>query len=330
MRPADVRHLLLSFIPRAPSSIDTTRLIARLATQGILRTPRAVQKILHDLVGDFAIECLDTSKPFRWQWLESAPAYEFPPMNAHTALTLKLAYTQLKDLLPKSTLEQIKTQQRRADEVLKSASKVASWTKKIRVFPRGFNLLPPRVDRAVLATVYDALLEDRCFHVTYRLRAQASDSSFDVNPIALIVRGSLLTLVCTIGIKNDVRQLHLHRMKSAQLITRASHPPAGFNLDAHIRAGNLSFRIGSPTVVFRAIVTDPVAQTLAETPLSTDQTLAQRPDGGTLVEATLADTLELRGWIASYGPNIEVLAPPEIRDEIASNARKTAALYPVS
>ena len=106
-RPADVGHLLLSFIPREPDRIDTTRLRKLLAQQGIERTPRAIQEKLQALCADYPIRCLAKSKPYQWQWLKTAPSYEFPPMNAHTALTLKLAYDYLAALLPVSTLAQL-------------------------------------------------------------------------------------------------------------------------------------------------------------------------------------------------------------------------------
>jgi predicted DNA-binding transcriptional regulator YafY len=326
-RPADVGHLLLSFIPREPDRIDTTRLRNLLEQQGIKRTPRAIQEKLQALCADHPIQCLAKSKPYQWQWLKTATSYEFPPMNAHTALTLKLAYDYLAELLPVSTLAHLKAQARRAEEILGRSSAVSSWTSKVRVFPRGLNLQPPNVDKAALAVVYDALLENRRFVVSYRLRGQKSGRTLEVNPLALVVRGSLLTLVCTIGKNDSPRQLHLHRMRDARPTTRAAHVPLGFDLDAHIREGNLSFLLG-PSMRLRALFGDVVGPTLEETPLSKDQKLTVEPDGRLMLEATLPDTLELRSWLASYGPHVEVLEPTALREQIGEQARETAALYP--
>jgi hypothetical protein len=325
-RPADVGHLLLSLIPREPDRIDTTRLRKLLEQQGIERTPRAIQEKLHALCAEHPIRCIAKTKPYQWQWLKTAPSYEFPPMNAHTALTLKLAYDYLAELLPVSTLTHLKAQVRRAEEVLGRSSSVSSWASKVRVFPRGLNLEPPNVDKAALAVVYDALLENRRFDVTYRIRGEKKDRTFEVNPIALVVRGSLLTLVCTIGKSDAPRQLHLHRMHDARATTRSAHVPAGFDLDAYIREGNLAFLLGA-NVRMRARFAEIVGQTLEETPLSKDQKLTREPDGRVILEATVPDTLELRAWLASYGPHVEVLEPAELRAQIGLQARETAALY---
>jgi hypothetical protein len=328
-RPADVGHLLLSLIPREPDRIDTTRLRGLLAAQGIERTPRAIQQKLLALCADHPIRCIASSKPYQWQWLKTAPSYEFPPMNAHTALTLKLAYDYLAALLPVSTLAHLKGQVRRAEQVLGRSSSVSTWAGKVRVFPRGLSLEPPSVDKATLALVYDALLENRRFEVTYRMRGEKRDRVFEVNPLGLVVRGSLLTLVCTIGKGEAPRQLHLHRMRDARPTTRAAHLPSGFDLDAHIREGNLAFVLGAK-MRLQARFAEIVVPTLEETPLSKDQKLTSLPDGRVVLEATVPDTLELRAWLASYGPHVEVLEPVELRAQIARQARETAALYPAS
>jgi predicted DNA-binding transcriptional regulator YafY len=204
---------------------------------------------------------------------------------------------------------------------------VSTWASKVRVFPRGLSLEPPNVDKATLALVYDALLENRRFEVTYRIRGEKNDRAFEVNPLGLVVRGSLLTLVCTIGKSDAPRQLHLHRMRDARPTTRAAHVPSGFDLDAHIREGNLSFLLGEK-MRLRARFGEVVVPTLEETPLSKDQKLTRQPDGRVILDATVPDTLELRGWLASYGPHVEVLEPSELREQIGRQARETAALYP--
>jgi hypothetical protein len=59
----DVTHLLLSNIPRAPKTTDTTTLRNILAAAGIERTPRAVQLKLQELCGSHPIRSIETSKP---------------------------------------------------------------------------------------------------------------------------------------------------------------------------------------------------------------------------------------------------------------------------
>ncbi|MGO8998976.1 MAG: helix-turn-helix transcriptional regulator, partial [Polyangiaceae bacterium] len=159
-------------------------------------------------------------------------------------------------------------------------------------------------------------------------RGDTEGKAFDVNPLGLVVRGSLLTLVGTLGKGSAPRQLHLHRMRDARPTTRSAHVPEGFDLDAHIREGNLSFLLGT-TLRLRARFSALVAPTLEETALSKGQRLTREADGGVILEASVSDTLDLRGWLASYGPHVEVLEPAELRAQVGQQARETAALYSI-
>lgn len=57
------------------------------------------------------------------------------------------------------------------------------------------------------------------------------------------------------------------------------------------------------------------------------QRFRRRRDGRTVLSMTVRGTEELRNWILGFGPWLEVLGPPALRDEVAAAARRTAALY---
>ncbi len=46
-----------------------------------------------------------------------------------------------------------------------------------------------------------------------------------------------------------------------------------------------------------------------------------------LVEATVADTAELRWWLAGFGSSVEVLGPASLREEFREEARRLARIY---
>jgi predicted DNA-binding transcriptional regulator YafY len=327
-RAADVRHILLTLIPRHPDRVATTDLVRMLASQGIERTARSVQKTCAELAYDEPdLVCDDRSKPFQWQWRKDAKIREFPPMNAHGALTLRIAFEQAKHLLPASTLEHLKHQQRRAEEVLNASATMRSWRKKIRVLPRGLAQLPPAIDREVLRVVYETLLSDQKLGVSYRGWNKTEDEQLEVTPLVLVSREVLLTLVCTIAGRDGVRQLHLHRMRSAKNLGGKRTVPADFDIDEHIRGGGLAFRKGEAPITLRLRLHPDVTPTLGEFRLAADQTLTATTNGDALLEATVPNTLELRGWLKSYGPKVEVLGPPELRREIAEELRAAAKLY---
>lgn len=320
---------LLRLVPRAPRRIDTATLERLLAQEGIEVGRRSIQRDLESLAQTFsALQCDGRSKPYGWSWSRDAPVLELPPMGVQTAVTLELVRAYLAEALPRTTLRSLDPYFDRARRILAESpgARLARWPRKVRVHPRGVPLVPPNVSAKVLDVVYSALLEERRFRSKYRTRGAAAEKEYVVNPLGLVLRNGCLVLVCTLRDYEDVNHLLLHRMSDASLLDSPSRVPRGFDLDEHIGTGGVAFRKGTP-VRLEALVSRLMAQTLSETPLAKDQKLSPTEDGRERLEATVADTLDLRGWLRSYGPEIEVLAPKSLRTEMAEDARRTAALY---
>lgn len=57
------------------------------------------------------------------------------------------------------------------------------------------------------------------------------------------------------------------------------------------------------------------------------QTIADRPDGGCEWSAEIAEWREMEPWVLGWGAQVEVLAPPELRESVAGKVRAAAGLY---
>ena len=54
----------------------------------------------------------------------------------------------------------------------------------------------------------------------------------------------------------------------------------------------------------------------------------QREDDGSLTwRATVAGTIEIRLWILSWGDDVEVLEPPELRTDVTATMGRALARY---
>ncbi|MGL6072369.1 helix-turn-helix transcriptional regulator, partial [Craterilacuibacter sp.] len=188
-----------------------------------------------------------------------------------------------------------------ADKVLEGqAGGLAHWPNQVRLLPKGQPLLPPPIDPAVQDAVYQALLAGRQLQVSYRPREATETKSYPVHPLALVVRNQVSYLVCTLRDYPQIRQLLLHRMLSAQLLSDPATPQPDFDLDSYIAAGNFGFSHGG-MVRLHAVFDASAVLTLAETPLSEDQTLSPQADGTILLSACVNDTGELDTWLHGFG-----------------------------
>jgi len=322
---------LLRLIPRAPRRIDAASIERHLRNEGIEVARRSIQRDLESLATSFPLECDERSKPYGWSWKSDAEALEMPPMSVQASVTLELVRGYLAQTLPRTTLRSLDPYFARAKRVLADApsAKLARWPSKVRVVPRGAPLRAPEVNPRVLDVVYEALLQERRFFARYRPRGATTTTTtkeYEVNPLALVVRSGTLLLVCTLRDYEDVKQLLLHRIGSADLLDSPARTPRGFDLDRHLEEGGVSFRQGE-RISLKMRVDRQVAITLGETPLAADQRLTPLEGEWQRVEATVADTIDLRGWIASYGPLVEVLEPAPLRAAMATAAEAMARLY---
>jgi proteasome accessory factor B len=70
-----------------------------------------------------------------------------------------------------------------------------------------------------------------------------------------------------------------------------------------------------------------IASLVTETTWHPTEQVSREPDGTVLWRAIVPGTIEIRRWILSWGSQVEVVAPPELRDEVAATYRAAAARY---
>ncbi|MDQ6958216.1 MAG: WYL domain-containing protein [Mariprofundaceae bacterium] len=320
---------MLRLIPRHPLKASTAELKQRLADEGFETTQRTIQRDLMRLSDIYPLACDEGGKPFGWSWMEKADVMDIPGMDSHTALAFWLAGEHLEPLLPKTTLHQLQPHFKTAAHVLDSipADKGApAWRGKVRVLHRGPTLKVPAIAADVEHQVYDALLRNHRFAITYVPRGQEGVKEYEINPLGLVLKDGISYLVCSMWDYPDIRLLALHRIQTAELLDKLSTVPLGFDLDAYIASGELDFALGGG-VQLKALFSADAAFHLGERPLSDDQTIAEQDDGRMLVTATVQETSELRWWLLGFGDQVEVLEPFALRDYFAEIASNMASAY---
>jgi predicted DNA-binding transcriptional regulator YafY len=70
-----------------------------------------------------------------------------------------------------------------------------------------------------------------------------------------------------------------------------------------------------------------IAGLVTETTWHPTERVTHDADGAVIWRARVPGTLEIRRWILQWGAQVEVIAPPELRDEVAETYRKAAARY---
>ena len=331
-RPTDTvfRHLaMLAAIPVYPKTRSTREIHDELRNEDpdYDVTVRSIQRSLEALSSRFPIGSETRGRANHWFWIEAHALTQIPAMSESTAFVLRLASEHLKPLMPASALRRLDPYFRHAEDVL-AGTALGRWVDRARIVGRGPILKPPAIQDEVQDAVYGALMDGRQVEVDYRNKAGSRAQRIVLNPLGVVVRDGVVYLVATSWEYEDVRHYVLHRMAKPTLLETPAVAVPGFRLATHIREEQrFSYPVGTGKLRLKALFTPEAALHLTESRLASDQRTTETPDGRVLVEATVADTADLRWWLLGFGSAVEVLAPGALREEFRAQARVLNGLY---
>jgi predicted DNA-binding transcriptional regulator YafY len=123
-----------------------------------------------------------------------------------------------------------------------------------------------------------------------------------------------------------VRTFKLERIAAAELLPETFEVPADFS-GPDLLAGAWGVMYGEQATEVVLRFSPGVARRVRESTWHPSQTCQDMPGGGCLLRVHVAHTLEMKPWIRGWGPDCEVLAPEELRAEVAEEMRRAAAIY---
>lgn len=318
MSEASVRYLqMLDCIPRHPASTTVAALADELAERGFEVTQRSIQRDLDKLSGRYPLLCDDSCKPYRWSFDRSASLKTIPGMSTPVALTMKLAESYLRDLVPPKTLGHLEPHFHAANQFLQhSHSQLGHWANRVRVISKGLFIHRPRINTDVLEAVTEALLRQRQLAMVYQARHWPEPKKITVHPLGLVLREPNAYLISTIDGRKGTRQLVLHRCSHAELLGDSVVEPSGFDVDRYLASGAMHMLLSRNPIRFRARCDKPIMSHLLESPLALDQEVLAEDRDGFEIRATLGDTQDLRWWLMAQAPHMDLLEPAWLAEEL--------------
>ncbi|MHB8472331.1 MAG: helix-turn-helix transcriptional regulator [Gammaproteobacteria bacterium] len=316
---------LLKELPKGPPGVTPRDLTDKLESFRVDK--RTVERDLVSLSRIFPLCCNNKGVPHGWYWM-AGKGLNLPALTVQEALSLHLMEQYLKSLLPASVLTVLAPHFEEANRKLAeltNSNTVAAWTDKVRIVPPSLPLLPPVIAEGVLESVQEALLNDLQIECAYQSAGAEAPEARRLHPLALVQRGPVMYLVATASNAPQVKLYVLHRFRKVEITEAPIVRPKGFNIDTYIAKGNLQFGNGK-TLKLKASIDEDLAAHLAETPLSEDVRIVER-DEDYLLTATVADSLQLRWWLLSWGSAVEVLGPKGLRGEISGRVRDMYSVY---
>jgi len=157
------------------------------------------------------------------------------------------------------------------------------------------------------------------FHDTGKIRTR-------VDPYWLVFSERAWYVIGQSSKHDGVRTFKLGRFKHLEPTGKPFKKPKGLTLEKHL--GN-AWRLmrGDKTYEVELKFSPLVGPNAAEVNWHATQRVRWDDDGNVFLTATVDGLDEIVWWVLGYGPEVEVLRPPELRKRVATKARAMLALY---
>jgi predicted DNA-binding transcriptional regulator YafY len=320
---------MLRMIPRHPQIITASELQRKLENEQFTVTKRTVERDLQALSAVFPLMLDERDRPYGWSWQADACNFNVPGLSNNEALAFVMVEQHLKTLLPASTLSQLQPYFKAAKQHLNDiprSERIRSWLNKVRTVPPSQPLLPSPVNTQVQQAVYEALLTDRQLEITYKKRGANELSGYRIHPLAVVQRGPVTYLCCSVDYDEILRKFAMHRIQSVIALDEPVKIPSGFSIDEVIASGEFGFGDGKQ-IKLEAVFHHGVGDHLFETPISADQILTDLGDGKVKLNATVANTQQLIWWLLGLGDGVEVAKPLALRKKMVDEIDKMSQRY---
>jgi predicted DNA-binding transcriptional regulator YafY len=126
--------------------------------------------------------------------------------------------------------------------------------------------------------------------------------------------------------RQALRTFKVERIRQAALTPRTFEPPDAATTTTALRAA-WDIIADQPPVEIVLRFASRVAARVLEATWHPSQTVAREPDGALRWSAIVSGTIEVRLWILAWGDDVEVLAPPSLRDDVAATLRRAVSAY---
>jgi|GEM_PF-694993 len=191
---------------------------------------------------------------------------------------------------------------------------------------------PPSVaplDPAVFLALRHAIADAHRVRIDYVNARGVASSGRMLSPIALAhVRGAW-QLAAYCHVRADVREFNLTRIRHVARLSTAAHLPDDFD-PARFFHGRFGALQGTESVEVVLRVSPARAVYFHSRRYHASQREEPQPDGSLVVRFRVpgGDALdEVRAFVASWGPEVIALGPPQLGDRLAADARATADNY---
>jgi predicted DNA-binding transcriptional regulator YafY len=184
---------------------------------------------------------------------------------------------------------------------------------------------PVEVCEEIFACVEQAIQRQRQLRIRYYAKTREAWTDRIVEPYVIVFRGGAWYLIAYCHLRQEVKIFRVDRIERAALLAAPSEIPRNFSAEAFL-SGSWFIEQGEPVRV-RLQFAPEAARWVRVAKYHPNQQITEQDDGSLLFEVTVRGQREITRWILGYGSQVEVLAPPQLRDAVRGEAERMKEVY---
>jgi predicted DNA-binding transcriptional regulator YafY len=174
--------------------------------------------------------------------------------------------------------------------------------------------------------VQKALDEKNSLEITYKSMYAQKMTKRIIDPYGLFCSKGVWYTLAYCRLKEDIREFALDCIQDTKPTDKYYTVPKTFSMDEYFKEGWHIITYGNPVEVNLWFSKD-VARWIMRRKWHSSQKVTANKNGSIILKVTVNGTMELKRWLFQWGPDCEVLSPPEFRKEVAAELRSMSERY---
>lgn len=254
-------------------------------------------------------------------------SYELPPVWFNEdellalCLSLRLAST-LPDRQLKSSLLSL-LEKFLSYRFLDSPPRIEEIEEKVSVK----NVEYAKVEGKIFHRIMDALFRDDAIKITYHTPHKHETSERNIHPLHLLCYMGNWHLIAFCSMKGELRDFALSRIRVIETAPAPVPLPRQIPSIKDFIRRNFGLLAGQASIEVCLRFSPEVSEWVSEQIWHSRQSVSTNEDGSICLRFPVADFREVRREILKHGASVEVLSPPELREEVKQEIEKMKKIY---
>ncbi|HLV10602.1 MAG TPA: YafY family protein [Halanaerobiales bacterium] len=174
--------------------------------------------------------------------------------------------------------------------------------------------------------IEEAIKNRKILSINYYSLSSEHSSMRKVAPYSIAYKNGACYLIAYCHNRREIRLFRVDRIENLEISDEIYREDRDFNIDEYLKntwgieRSDREFRV---VLVFKG----KAARLVEEMVWHPSQQIIKMKNGGLRFEVTTGSMTEIKSWILGYGSEVEVIRPPELKEEIRKEIEKMREIY---